>query len=346
MLKLPAQKIAAYIESKFEFDRRRDGEEYVINNPLTYDTGKHFNINVHKAVCHDWRGDEWAGPLNPRTGKRNCSFINFVSLYENVSYGEAVRIVLGQDYLNFRAEVQKLPVVKQQMSLPRGAVPLIDSKCGERDMLVRWLKSRGYTEKDIAADNIHHVGVDVVWPYYEYEELVYWQSRSRLNKRFNFPSSEMFDDEGNVIGKREFGKGDFFYGFDKAEHGSYAVITEGIFDAYTLGKQVLASGGALLTGSQVNKLKLLNPAKGVILAPDNDVAGVQSAFTNGNKLRQAGMNAYIALPPDVVKDWNELITETKLDKSKIRIMFDERIQPLNPIIINKLRIKFRMSSAV
>ena len=346
MLRLPAKKIAAYIESKFDFERRRDGVEYVINNPLTLDTGKHFNINIEKAVCHDWRGDEWAGPLNARTGKRNCSFINFVCLLEIVSYGEAVRLVMGQDYVTFRSEVQKLPTMKEQMTMPRSAVPLTDSKHGERDMLLRWLTSRGYSEADAAKANLHHVGVEVVWPYYEYEELIYWQSRSRLNKRFAFPSSEIFDDEGNVVGKREFGKGDFFYGFDQVDHGSYVIITEGIFDQYTLGAQAVASGGALLTSSQVNKLKLLNPAKGVILAPDNDAAGVQSAFTNSVKLRQAGINSYISLPPDGVKDWNELITEKSLKRPQIRLMFDERIEQVNPIVVNRLKTKFRMSSRV
>ncbi len=346
MLKIPAKKIVAYIENKFEHTRRRDGEEYVINNPLTYDTGKHFNINVEKAVCHDWRGDEWAGPVNPKTGRRNCSFVNFVALVEKVSAGEALRLIMGQDYITFKSEVNKLPVVKEQMDLPKGAKPLLESTYGERDMLLRWLKSRGYSEKEIATANIHHVGVDVIWPYYEYEELVYWQSRSRLNKRFNFPSSEIFDDDGNLAGKREFGKGDYFYGFDQIEPGSYIVITEGIFDAHTIGAQALASGGALLTSSQVKKLKLLNPAKGVILAPDNDAAGVHSAITNSQKLRQAGISSYISLPPDAVKDWNELVTEKSVAKPQIRIMFDEKIQPLNAITINKLRTKFRMSSLI
>lgn len=346
MLKIPAKKIAAYVENKFECVRRRDGEEYVINNPLTYDTGKHFNINVEKAVCHDWRGDEWAGPVNPKTGRRNCSFINFISIYEKIGPGEALRLIMGQDYFAFKSEVHKLPTIKEQMQMPKGAKLLMESEYGERAMLLRWLKSRGYSEKEIVAANIHHSGVDVIWPYYEYEELVYWQSRSRLNKRFNFPSSEIFDDDGGLVGKREFGKGDYFYGFDSIEPGTYVAITEGIFDKHTIGNQALASGGALLTTNQIKKLKLFNPVKGVILAPDNDAAGIYSAITNSQKLRQAGISSYISLPPDSVKDWNELITEKSITRSQIRIMFDEKIKPMNVITINKLRIKFRMSSLI
>jgi hypothetical protein len=346
MLKIPANKIVAYISSKFEAKPRKNGEEYVINNPFVYDTGFHFNVNPEKGVCHDWRGDEWAGPINPKTGKRNCSFIKFVSLYEKVEYGEAIKIILGSDYITFRTEAQKLPVIKEQMELPKSAVPLTTSTYGEKPMLMRWLISRGYDENQVAEHSIHHRGVEVIWPYYEYEELVYWQSRSRLNKRFAFPSSEMFDDDGNVVGKREFGKGDFLYGFDQVDHGTYVIITEGIFDKNTLGPQALASGGALLTSNQINKLKLLNPKKGVILAPDNDTAGVQSALTNHAKLRQSGLSAYIALPPDYVKDWNELITERHISKAQIRLMFDERIQLLNPITITKLRSKYRMTSTL
>jgi hypothetical protein len=346
MLKIPAKKIAGYIESRFEFRMRKEGQEYLINNPLTYDTGFHFNINPEKAVCHDWRGDEWAGAINPKTGKRNCSFIKFVSLYEKVDYSEAIRLIMGTDYISFRTEVQKLPVIKEEMSLPRGAMALSTSSAAERQMLERWVISRGYTTDEIFNRNLHHLGAEVIWPYYEYGELVYWQSRSRLNKRFAFPSSEIFDDDGNVVGKREFGKADYLYGFDEAEHGTFVIITEGIFDMHTLGGQALASGGALLTPNQIAKLKLLNPKKGVILAPDNDAAGVNSAFSNQIKLRQANLNAYVSLPPDTVKDWNELVTERKMAKSAIRILFDERIMQLNPVTINKLRIKYRMTTTI
>lgn len=346
MLKIPAKKIAAYIESNFEFKIRKEGEEYRINNPFVLDTGYHFNINPEKGVCHDWRGDEWAGPINPRTGKRNCSFVKFVSLHKKVDYSEAVRIILGTDYIVFRTEVQKLPTVKEEIQLPKGSAKLSSSTYGEQPMLMRWLKQRGYSDKDIDEKQLHHLGVEVIWPYYEYDELVYWQSRSRLNKRFAFPSSEIFDDDGNIIGKREFGKGDFLYGFDDIQHSSFVIITEGIFDAYTLGRQALASGGALLTANQIKKLGLLNPKSGVILAPDNDQAGVQSALANMVKLRAAGFSSFVSLPPDGVKDWNELVTEKAMSRDQIRIIFDERILQLTPITINKLRTKYRMTSTI
>ena len=83
--RIPAAKIIKYIEDNFEYKTRRDGKEYVINNPLNGDTGFHFNINPDKGVCHDWRGDEWAGPINPESNKRNVSFIKFIRLYKKCS---------------------------------------------------------------------------------------------------------------------------------------------------------------------------------------------------------------------------------------------------------------------
>ena len=192
--------------------------------------------------------------------------------------------------------------------------------------------------------------MDVYWPYYEFDTLVYWQSRSRLNKRFNFPQTEIQDDTGEIVAITEGSKGDFLYGFDDIEPASYLIITEAIFDKHTLGQQTLASGGAVLTPKQVGKIRILGPRR-VILAPDNDAAGVKSIFANATLLINEKIPTYFSLPPKlkysvdgeerVTKDWNELFTNIKLSALEIRKMHDSNIKRATSTNLVQLRVSVR-----
>jgi hypothetical protein len=151
-----------------------------------------------------------------------------------------------------------------------------------------------------------HCGLAVVWPYYEYDELVYWQSRSRVNKEFLFPPESV-----GVI------KTDFLYGFDQVEPASHIIITESIIDSQTVEEQCVATGGASLGSKQVRKIRALGPRDGIILAPDNDLAGLKSVLYNATLLRPLQTKLYVSLPPaieytnddgelDFTTDWNEV----------------------------------------
>lgn len=345
---IPPQKICEWIERHFEFKKRKGGLEYVINNPFVHDTGYHFNISVEKGVCHDWRGDSlWAGPVNPRTGKRNCSFIQLVKLYKKCSYREALQDVLGDSQeldLLLRPESRIIePEEKRliQVQLPPGTRLLSNSQDLQARALTIWLGSRGYTLEDIANSELYHLGMDVYWPYFEFESLVYWQSRSRLHKRFEFPSLEVRDETGKIIGKTEGSKSDFLYGFDGVEPASYLTLTEAIFDKHMLGPQALASGGAVLTSRQISKIQILGPQQGVILSPDNDVAGLESVVANYRMLAPKGYKIFYSLPPTSfegksIKDWNELFTEAGLSIPEIQKIHGDGVKLLNSSAVNKL----------
>lgn len=303
MRTIPPDKIESWVAKYFEYKKRhgKNGPELVIANPFYDNDKKKFNISLTKATCHDWRGDEnWAGPINPKTGKRNCSFVQFVKSYLKCSFPQAVRAVLGasgdvSDFIGPKTQADiSEPKREASVALPGGVTLLASSQDKQAKPLIKWLVGRGYSLEDIDKFALYHFGMDVFWPYFEFDEFVYWQSRSRLNKRFNFP-------EGTD-------KGNFLYGFDDVEPSSYLIITESIFDKYTLGDQVLASGGANLTEQQVRKIKLLGPKKGVILSPDNDKAGLASITYNRNLLCGLGFPVFHSVPPKFVKDWNELIT--------------------------------------
>lgn len=342
--KLPPDKIVAWITKHFEVKPRKEDQEYRINNPFNGDTGYHFNINPSKAVCHDWRGNEWAGPINPKTGKRNCSFIKFVRLYKNCGFLEAIQDVLqgsgnARDYLKpFGRTDDEEAKKKLAVELPRGAVLITESKDKQALMLRKWLWSRGYTDEHIKKHELYHLGMEVIWPYFEFDVLVYWQSRSRVSKRFNFPSLEIRDDNGKIIGTTDGSKGDFLYGFDDTRCAEYVIITEAIFDQHTLGDQALASGGAILTRNQIKKLKILGPKDGIILSPDMDEAGIKSVLSNYELLKNTGYDLYYSLPPlaagKTKNDWNALGKDIGFDA--VRSVHDNNITKITSREFTKL----------
>jgi len=355
--KIPPKAIIAWIEKNFEYKTRKNDSEYLINNPFSGDTNFKFNINPESGLAHCWTdGDTWAGPVNPVTGKRNCSFLQFVKLYRKCSYLEAVLDVLGTggDAASYLRPERRTDGETAQrtiaVALPDGVEPLLP-KCGvdiQASILANWLESRGYTTEQIGKSDIHYSGLDIYWPYYEFDSLVYWQSRNRVNKIFRFPDTTVRDDEGNIIGITEGSKTDFWYGFDAVEPATYVTITESIFGQNTLGEQALASGGAIFGDPQIQKLRILGPKKGVILAPDNDKAGILSILTNAPKLQAIGFKVLYSIPPKLpyktgdgetkfVKDWNELVQKCKMSLSEARRIHDDLIRPMNPREVFKLR---------
>lgn len=350
---IPPDAIANWVENNFKYKTRKGGSEYTICSPFDDDTGYNFNINPERGHCHDWRGDEWAGPANPETGKRNCSFIKFVRRYLNCSYREAVEAILvapdaAAEYL--KPGVREAPEEAKKIvsvTLPDG-VELLGPATGKGpDILKKWLMSRGYTVEDITKHEIYYLGMNVYWPYYEFDTLVYWQSRSRLNKAFNFPAIEQYDRDGNMIGVTDCSKSDFFYGFDDVEMASYVIIVEAIFGQHTLGKQTLASGGASLNDKQIAKLRILGPRRGIILSPDNDKAGIESIISNTQLLRSLDVPLFYSLPPrmEYVKngktayttDWNDLFEYCHMSKQEIRTIHDKGIKRLTPSELMRLR---------
>ncbi len=320
------QQITAWIEANFDFKPRRGGAEYVICNPLTDDSTYNFNINVEEGICHDWHGDEWAQG-------QSRTFLRFVQLYRRCSFVDAFKEVCGKDvtidaiYAKLTKEkIEKAEERKYDLALPPGCHLLCDyGDTISGRILTTWLKSRGLTDATIKSYQLYSHSMHVVWPYYEYGSLVYWQERSRMNKVFRFPSE--------AVGVS---KGMFLYGFDMVEPGDYVIVTEAIFDSTTLGAQAVASGGAVLTDLQVRRLRALNPVNGVILAPDNDSAGMKSVASNYRMLRPYFKKIFYAVPPKIeykkghfVKDWNELITDAKMTHVDIRKLFESSIKLLN-----------------
>ena len=341
---IPPHKIIAWLERHFDCKTRKGGSEYIICSPFSQDTGFNFNIKPDIGMCHDWRSDDWSGTPNPKTGKRNCSFINMVRLYKRCSFRDAVLEVLGDikeasDYLRpSDSKVQSESLQDIRTVLPVGVTPLAPAVDIQAMILKRWLYSRGYAEDTIQRANVHYSGMDVYWVYYEYGEMIYWQSRSRLSKTLMFPPVNCYKDV-KLIGTSEISKGDVLYGFDDVDIATYVIITESIFCQNTLGDNCVASGGAALTKKQIQKTRLLDPRDSIILSPDNDRAGINSIISNASSLRQNGFKVCYSVPPKIeyeheglkklTKDWNELFEFCKMSNSDIRSLHDRSIKELD-----------------
>ncbi len=334
---ITATQAKSWIARHFTYKEKKNGE-ICICNPFDGDTKFHLGINCDKLCLNDWRGNSWAG-VNPQTGLRNrCTFIRFVQQYlarerGRCSYFEAVQDVTGSSLsamaILAAGRFKQAEEVKEKASLglSDGCRELDPSNVTELDWAVwRYLREdRGLSDEIIVKNRVMADMFNVVFPYYEYDELVYWQKRSILNKRFEFPDSS--------VGVT---KGEFIYGYDMIEPASYIIITEAIFDSMTLDDQAAAIGGAAITAHQVKKVRALGPRDGVMLGIDNDVAGLESALNNCAMLSPYFKDIFYSIPPKieyekdgekkVTKDWNDILVYTKESPRKL---FEDNLKPLD-----------------
>lgn len=350
MLKLQPHQIEAWVSKHFDYDRKTDknGETWLlIANPFYTNDKRKFNISIDRGICHDWRGDEfWAGSPNPKTGKLNKSFIKFVKLYRNISYSQAITEVVGDKdawkYIHPTNIVEEQEIKIVGVELPKSSVSLYKDPNNEiNSMVINYLKNRGYTMQLIESSMLMRHDFNALWPYFEYEELVYWQSRNILNKVFQFPPTTV-EQNGKVVGKLEASKSDFLYGFDDVEYNKYVIITEAIFDKIMHGDNSVAIGGADISDTQISKLALKKP-KAVILAGDMDKTGIRTGIiSNGNKIKsRLGCQIYWSLIDmdaykNGAKDWNDLYTKCKMPISDIKKMMEKNITAFDERGIFKL----------
>jgi len=324
----PAQ-IEAWVAKHFAYKRRKNGEELDLGNPIDHDSGVHLGINTKKGVCHDWR---------PGHHSADGSFLKFVSKYRGISYHEAIREVCGQEAsirTILRPDAEEKPEKQVQIQLPPGAIPLSSGEGGKfRQIALNYLISRGVSEELAKQKSLMYTVGEIVFPYYEYGELVYWQSRSVLSKSFNFPPNT--------------NKADFLFGFDDVEPCTEIIVCESIFNALSLGENAVATGGASFsnTGLQVKKIKALGPQK-VILAPDNDDAGLKSLFDNFFILEPhfsgkiwyslpTKLNPSGSLAAKDTKDWNDV--ECVAGKGAARLSFQMNLKELDQAELFRLRV--------
>jgi DNA primase len=314
-LKLTSSQIENWVSRHFEYKRRSRGKQLCVCNPFDEDNDYHLWIStVEDTLKNGPRKGQmgyWVHDFRP--GHYSGSLINFVMQYKNISFRDALKDLGGTKQLNVHEVVIGLHEVKEQdeeanpiVELPKLSKPFVDrDKSLARNIALNYLKSRRVSEELAIKLNLHYTPSSIVFPYYEYEILVYWQERNILSKLFNFP------DEA----KTGLLKTDYLYGFDNVIVPNHQVIiVESIFNAISMGEDTVATGGAIIAGRQVQKLEYLEPSI-LILAPDNDEAGYHSLQKNYYLLKDYFNLAY-CVPPQGIKDWNQLDQERGVGMSR------------------------------
>lgn len=337
-IRLTPEQIESWVARHFDYKRRKNGEELLICNPFILGDDKFkFNIStIAKKSKKSKYSNYWVHDWRPSAQQYNGTFIKFVQRYKGLSFKEALKDICGQE-VNLK-NILSGPIIKpepqqiQRVTLPPSAQRLTSNKTRIEKMAWKYLLGRGVSPMDVISFRLHFTPTMIIFPYIEYDEIVYWQGRtfSDAVKQFEFPDER----------KIGVGKSQFVYGFDNAESGQPAYIVEAIFCALTIGPGALATGGATISEDQVRKLRALNPSS-VTLAPDNDEEGLASIYKNW-KLLNPYFKINLVLPPKPYKDWNAPIKSAINKKSAIlelRNYIQKNTKPLTMAGAIKYRVK-------
>ena len=331
-MQITPSQIESWVSRHFEYKKRSSGKQLVINNPFDGDAGWHFWISLDrvKSKKHpELPANYWVHDFRPGHGSADGSFLKLVQKYRGFSYFEAVKDVCG-NAKTAREVMQSLvvPIIEDDepeledelLEFPAGSKKFSDNLNKAGNIAANYLKSRCISLEQAKINYIRYTPTSVVFPYMEFGMMVYWQERAIISKDFRFPPDSV--------------KTDYLYGFDDVEPKEFIIITEAIFDKLVIGDNCVATGGAEMAGKQFRKLKALG-SQMVILAPDNDEAGLVSLRKNSYELkRQFECKLAYCVPPrhGDLNDWNAFDQEFGVGWSRKYIENNTRSLDLKSII--------------
>jgi hypothetical protein len=227
---------------------------------------------------------------------------------KGISFRQAVREVCGYDldprqmFMRRKKQLEGIEEVadEDETTLPEGAVSL-DVEKPYKNIIMAYLNRRKINEDLARSFNLHYTLSTVVFPYYEFEVLVYWQSRDISSKIYMFPPPMEGISKSQVL-----------YGFDHIETDSDIYIVEGNMEVLTLGDDTAGIGGSLISEEQVKKMRLLSP-KRIVWAMDNDqegLVGIRKGYKIVKRLMPDIPQSYVVPPKEhngkKIKDWNDM----------------------------------------
>lgn len=277
---------------KENFDYKVQGAQILINNP-DGDQKFHMQISPTLGLVHDFR---------PNHQQYDGSFLKFVSKFKGISMMAAIAEVCGKGRVisQYQKVIEEEPEIENDdvIALPEGSIPLKGGSGKIWEVAMNYLVNvRKFTKEEVFQANIHHLGTNIVVPYYQYGMIVFWQSRMIVDKKFKFPNGE------------DKSAGNHLYGFDDVEPCGEAIVVESIFNKLSIGSDAVATGGASLKDGQIKLLRVLNPTS-LTLAPDGDDAGIKSITSDFYSLSKYRNDAFIkdlwyCLPPLNSHGWND-----------------------------------------
>lgn len=305
-----SDQIESWVRSHFDKVKERysasKGQRcLLVNNPAEpSDSGFHVGIFPEECKVHDFR---------PEMDKYNGDFVRFIAQVRGYRWIDAYLEITGEasgtieDMIHraktrLDAESKKVKAAAREkpmeiISMPKGFSPISDNPNKLCQMALSYLAKRQVSHEEAIKLKIHYGVNSICFPYYEYDELVYWQIRDITTKVFTFP---------------EGGRGqEFIWNFDNLQTMGDVFITESIFNAIVIGNGGAAAGTANMSPQQIRKLKALQPGR-IILCPDNDKAGIASIIHNFFALeaeavfKKSNHNRILyAVPKQVKQDWND-----------------------------------------
>lgn len=271
---IPSNKIYTYFDANFSLKKTSKGW-YAFKCPMCNELidRKKMAVHFNYKVCKCWV----------------CGYqeyvVDFVADFEGVSYADA-RDILRQskpsevdlEYI----DTDRSTKVFAEMKMPYGYVPLLegDGALGKRARA--YLKGRGFSLKELDRMGVGYVSKSppdnsevedyfgyIIIPFKQRGKLVYFIGRDFIGNflRYKNPSKEEFD----------IGKGDIFFNEDALHLYEEVFVLEGWTDAYTIGRQAIASLGWKLSTTQISKI-LKSDVDIITLVPDAGEDGKGNLF--------------------------------------------------------------------
>lgn len=321
---------------KERYSSSRGEKCLLIDNPaVSGDKGYHVGIFPESGRVHDFR---------PNMSDFNGDFVKFVALVNNYRWIDAYYAITGNNAASLE-ELSKMATIRlnekpktkikeeiiERIKLKEGYKPIISNPDTICKMAIAYLNKRQISLEEAIQFKIHYGVNSICFPYYEYDELVYWQVRDILSKRFEFPTG--------LSGQM------FLWNFDNIEPMGDIFITESIFNASVVGKNAVSAGTAKMSREQILKIKTMQP-KRVILCPDNDAAGLSSIVHNFFAMekealfKNANHNRILyAVPPEKGTDWNDFAVINNRIENK-NVVIEKITNTMKPItIMDIIKIK-------
>lgn len=253
------------------------GLQYSFDCPFCGDTRERLFINMDRQAfwCHNCQA----------TG----TIVTFISMHSHVTWKDALKVFreyegyerpLSEDLEKevysklFKQEIQ---VEKYVHPLPEEYIHIKDARGKAGQAALDYILSRGVSYSTALEQNLGYCAEGryanrIILPDYEDGELVYWQSRTWLptptdpiqKKKFRKVLNPSLSEEQIKDGVVAVDKSEVISNIDGAKKSGMAVVTEGRFDALTLGAVGICTHGKHMSDDQFIKLVSNKDSIGVV----------------------------------------------------------------------------------
>lgn len=273
----------------------------VLGEGTPHSTSRGMQYSYKCPICDDWKERLFIHPGRGKYQCHNCgaagTIVTFISDYNHITWKQALSV-----YREYQTHEIELPeeienevynrlVRKPEIEIPKFVYPLpeefilIEDAKGEAGKkAVQYLKNRGISMDTAIEQYIGYCAEGdyanrIIMPDFEDGELVYWQARTwepkpsikLLAKHYRKVMNPTLTPEQKEDGVVAIDKSDVVSNIDFVREDGIAVICEGRFDSYTIGRNGACIHGKSISDEQFIKLvKSKNDIDVVFVMLDGD----------------------------------------------------------------------------